>query len=72
MQPATAGTPETQIARSEMKTVETCAMLGIQLLPHTLHACLYLEQHGFRFCIDFGYGNATEKAREHWRNRRRR
>lgn len=54
-----------------MKTVETCRMLGIDLKPYVLHACEYLESHGFRFCIDFGYGNATEKAREHWRNRKR-
>jgi len=33
-------------------------------------ACLYLEQRGFRMCVDFGYGNAIEKARADWRSRR--
>lgn len=46
-------------------------MLGIELKPYVLHACLYLEEHGFRFCIDFGYENATEMARNHWRKRKR-
>lgn len=54
-----------------MGAKELCRMLGIDLKPYVLHACEYLEAHGFRFCIDFGYSNATEVAREHWRNRKR-
>jgi len=46
-------------------------LLDLKLLPHTLAACLYLESHGFRFCVDFGYQNATEKARAHWTGRKK-
>lgn len=27
-------------------------------------ACIFLERHGFRFLVDFGFQNAVEKARE--------
>jgi hypothetical protein len=54
-----------------MKAVETCRWMGIELKPYVAFACEYLESHGFRFCIDFGYGNAVEKARAHWRARKR-
>lgn len=29
--------------------------------------CRFLERRGFRFLVDFGYGNAVEKAREYRR-----
>lgn len=54
-----------------MTTKELCALLGLELKPYQMFACLYLEQHGFRVCVDFGYENATAKAREHWCNRKR-
>ena len=36
-----------------------------------LIAMLYLERRGLRVCVDFGYANAIEKAREDWRDRKR-
>jgi len=33
-------------------------------------ACQYLENNGFRFLIDFGYSNAVEKARQHWKTKK--
>jgi hypothetical protein len=48
-----------------------CAALGLELTPEQLKACRYLERNGQRFCIDFGYENAMEMARDHWRARRR-
>lgn len=32
----------------------------------------YLESRGYRFCVDFGYDNAIEKARQDWNSRKRR
>lgn len=54
-----------------MSTREMCRMLGFELKSYVLHACEYLEAHGFRFCVDFGHENATDIARDHWRNRKR-
>ena len=48
-----------------------CQRLGIELRPYQRFACQYLESHGLRFLIDFGYGNAVDMARVHWRNRKR-
>jgi len=55
-----------------MTTDETCRQLGLTLTPEQWRACRYLERQGQRFCIDFGTENAVEKARAHWRARRRR
>ena len=55
-----------------MRVSETCRMLDLRLPPYQYFACLYLESHGFKFCVDFGYDNAVDKARKHWRNRRKR
>lgn len=47
-----------------MNYLRTMRMLGLALPTLAQHrACLYLERHGFRFCIDFGIQNAAEKAR---------
>lgn len=54
-----------------MKFAETCLQLGISLTPPQFYACAYLENNGLRFCVDFGYQNAIDKAREHWRKRRK-
>lgn len=54
-----------------MNSIETCRRLGVSLTKAQRTACLYLERAGLRFCIEFGYGNCVEKAREHWRSRRR-
>lgn len=48
-----------------------CRLLDLKVPPYKYFACLYLESHGLRFCVDFGTENAVEKAREHWRNRRK-
>ena len=45
--------------------------LGIRTGPKQHKAMGYLESRGQVFMVDFGYQNAVEKAREDWRNRRR-
>lgn len=45
-----------------------CERLGIALTDEQRDAFRYLELFGFRFCVDFGYDNAVEMAREHWEN----
>lgn len=52
-------------------TVEIAAMLGLELTTDQLRAARYLERLGQTFCVEFGYGNAVEKARAHWLERRR-
>ena len=54
-----------------MSVSSTCRLLGLCVPPYQYFACLYLESHGLRFCVDFGTENAVETAREHWRNRKR-
>jgi hypothetical protein len=44
--------------------------IGKRLTPSQHRACAYLERQGFTFCGEFGYDNAIEKAREHWRARK--
>lgn len=44
-------------------------LLEVEITSEQLHACRYLEGRGFRFCVDFGYENAVEKARADWRKR---
>ncbi len=40
--------------------------LGLRLPTLEKHrACLYLERHGFRFLVDFGFDNAPDLARQH-------
>ena len=51
---------------------ETCRMLGINVPHWRAHALDYLESVGQVFCVHFGTDNAVEKAREHWRSRRKR
>ena len=47
-------------------------MLGIQPTVPERRAMDYLEKNTNQvFLVDFGYGNAPEKAREHWRSKRR-
>ena len=53
-----------------MTTAMACKWMGIRLTTKQRLACRYLERVGQRFCVEFGYGNAVEKAREHWRARR--
>jgi hypothetical protein len=50
---------------------ETVDRLSLQLTTEQLRAGRYLERVGQRFCVEFGYQNAVEKAREHWLQRRR-
>lgn len=54
-----------------MQVMETIALLGLVLTVEQLRACKYLDRAGKRFCVDFGYDNAIELAREHWRQKRR-
>lgn len=52
-----------------------CFLKGVQATnvdPVTLRACYYLEQNGQRFLIDFGFQNAVDIARRHWRKRGKR
>lgn len=41
--------------------------LQIRVGPKQHMAMKYLENVGKRFLVDFGYENAIEMAREHWR-----
>jgi hypothetical protein len=52
-----------------MTSESVCRMLGIQLTPMQAMACRYLEMFGYRFCVDFGYDNAVQKAEAHFRTR---
>ena len=54
-----------------MKAEQMCKELRIAVTPDQALSMRYLEKHGQRFAIDFGYGNAIEKARELKRQRRR-
>lgn len=45
--------------------------LGIRVPWQKHNAMDYLEARGQRFCVDFGTQNAVEKARQDWRDRRR-
>lgn len=53
-----------------MTTEDVVNLLDLRLDEAQLRACAYLERLGQRFCVEFGYGNAVEKARNHWRERR--
>lgn len=46
-------------------------LLDLDIPDDKNFACLYLESHGFKFCVNYGYDNAVEKAREHWKKRKR-
>jgi hypothetical protein len=48
-----------------MNYQETCKLHGITLTPEQDWACAFLEWHGKRFCVDFGYKNAIELADRH-------
>lgn len=50
---------------------EDAARMDLALTEEQLRAGAYLERIGLRFCCEFGYGNAVEKARAHWLERRR-
>lgn len=54
-----------------MSFIEIEKLLNLSVPPYKRFACLYLEGQGFRFCVDFGTDNAIEKARDHWRRRKR-
>lgn len=41
-----------------------CRQIGVELTPFQHWACQYLESHGLRFCVDFGYENCEDKADE--------
>lgn len=56
----------------DLSFAQTAEELGLKLPPEVVRACLYLERAGFVFCVHFGYDNAVDKARAHWRARRRR
>lgn len=47
-----------------------CARLCLDLPHYVQCACRYLEDRGKRFCVDFGYQNATELARADWQSRK--
>lgn len=55
-----------------MTTADLVKTLGLSLSRPQRRAMRYLESVGQRFCVEFGYQNAVEKAREHWRKRRAR
>lgn len=44
--------------------VDVNESLGIELTVQQALAFRFLERHGLRYLIDFGYGNAIQKARE--------
>lgn len=39
--------------------------IGLDLPTWILPICRYLELRGYRFCVDFGWQNAREVARQH-------
>ncbi len=43
---------------------EMAKRLEIDLTPEQQIACDFLERHGFKFCVDFGYENAVAKVWE--------
>lgn len=45
--------------------------IGLSVEGAVARAFDYLESQGQRFCVHFGTDNAIEKAREHWRGRKR-
>lgn len=52
-----------------MKAREIVRRLDLPATEEQLRASTYLERYGYRFCCEFGYENAVEKAVEHWRSR---
>lgn len=45
-------------------------LIGHELSPAQHRACKYLERHGYSLGIHFGYNNAVDKAREHWKSKK--
>ncbi len=55
-----------------MTDMESVAeMLRLKLITEQRRSGRYLERLGQRFCVEFGYHNAVEKARAHWNELRR-
>lgn len=54
----------------QVNAAEVVTYLDLPLSAEQLRACAYLERIGQRFCVEFGYANAIENARAHWRQRR--
>jgi hypothetical protein len=46
-----------------MSFKEECKSMGIKTTPQQRRAALFLENCGYIFCADFGWGNAEEVAR---------
>ena len=55
-----------------MNVEETVAFLKLTVTDEQRRAMRYLERRGQRFCLDFGYDNAVEKARADWRKQHQR
>ncbi len=47
-----------------MNFESTVKLLKLRVPRVVRFACLYLEQRGLRFCVDFGTDNAVSKAAE--------
>lgn len=56
---------------SGMNMREMAVSLGLSLTADQFRAGAYLERLGQKFCANFGYENAVDKARTHWLERRR-
>jgi hypothetical protein len=54
-----------------MSVAECVRWLRLAPTWDQLLAMCYLERRGYRVCVDFGYANAIAKAREDWRNRKK-
>ncbi len=54
-----------------MKADELFRLLKMRVTAKQRAACRYLESIGERICVEFGIDNCIERAREHWRNRKR-
>jgi hypothetical protein len=46
-----------------MSFKDECKRMGIKTTPQQRRAALFLENCGYIFCADFGWGNAEEVAR---------
>ena len=47
-----------------MPIEEYCRLMNVEFSDDVLFASVYLQAKGLRFCVDFGWENAWDKAEE--------
>jgi hypothetical protein len=50
-----------------MKIEEYCRLMHVEFPDDVILAASYLQAKGLRFCMEFGYENAIQKAEELYR-----